>query len=89
MATNSVSIGKLQEVALPQVLPIVTTVQDAVDRTTELSIVISQRRHKAFTPYPADIWEHMLIEAGLLNSYPSIPRSLQFRFNVGILQSLI
>lgn len=64
----------------------VTYARDADPRRTELNAAISQRRRTPCTPLKADVWEAYLVESGLIEKYPYIPRSIRSGFFIGVRQ---
>lgn len=82
--TSFVSIGNvLGDAPLPRDLTI-TNAQVADRRIMALTAALLQRRRKASTLLNANTWEALLNTSRLINNFPSIPRCLQYGFNVGI-----
>jgi hypothetical protein len=56
----------------------------AESQHTALNSALSQRKHKAHTPYIAEAWRSVLVSSGLISRYPTLPNSILRGFDAGI-----
>jgi hypothetical protein len=57
-----------------------TNARAAAPRKMEQALVLAQRRSEPVTPYLWWAWRHALVDAGLLDRYPSVVRVLREGF---------
>ena len=53
--------------------------QDVVLPLTELTVVLTHRKHRALTPYHPDEWEYVLQKVELTQKYPNVEYILELK----------
>ena len=84
MVDQSAATGNVTQAAPAPHTTIDISVPAAPLRLTELKAALVLRRSQPLTPYKPLIWEALLVDAGLLQKYPSLSQSLCFGFIINI-----